>query len=252
MKLTPYRVICNKLAHPLRIAVVADVHADYTKPILPLLRQARPDWILIPGDLTEQSELNAGAEQTLHFLSACRELAPVVYAAGNHEVGCFHSGNPDPHPSPVPLPTAFRQALERLDILSVENEYREKDGILFCGLGTGIHEGKNEPPAEVLDRLRCLPKDRLRILLCHHPEYYPTHLRGLDMDLIVCGHAHGGQWRLLGRGIYAPGQGLFPRYTAGLHGGNCVISRGISGCTWIPRIWNPPEIPLITLGPDRT
>ena len=68
------------------------------------------------------------------------------------------------------------------------------------------------------------------------------------MDLIVCGHAHGGQWRLFGRGIYAPGQGLFPRYTSGLHGGVCVISRGLSGCTRIPRIFNPPEIPLIEFG----
>lgn len=250
MKLTPYRVLCEKTTVTRRIAVVADVHADFEGPTLPLLRQAKPDLILIPGDLTEQSEIASGGAGSLRFLSACRELAPVVYTSGNHEVGCFHSGNPVRPPSPIPLPTAYRKELAARGILSLENEWREQDEILFCGLGTGIGNGKNEPNSAVLASFRALPTDRPKILLCHHPEYYPTHLRKLGMDLIVCGHAHGGQWRLFGRGVYAPGQGLFPRYTAGLHGGHCVISRGASGHTRIPRIFNEPEIPLITFGPS--
>lgn len=249
MKLTPYRVQCEKVNAPMHIAVLADVHADFGKPVLPLLQNAKPDLILIPGDLTEQWEILDGGTDSLEFLSRCREIAPVVYAAGNHEVGCFRHGNSDRTPSPQPLPDAYRQELERRGILSVENEYREQDGILFCGLGTGIHDGKNIPDPTLLETFRRLPADRPKILLSHHPEYYPTALCDLGMDLIVCGHAHGGQWRIFGRGVYAPGQGIFPRYTAGLHGGNCVISRGVSGCTRIPRIFNPPEIPLIRFGP---
>lgn len=248
MKLTPYRVPCSKLERVLRIAVAADIHADFARPILPLLHETKPDLILIPGDLTEQQEILAGGAESLRFLSACRELAPVVYAAGNHEVGCYRAGNPVRHPSPQPLPPAYRQELEARGILSVENECRELNGMLFCGLGTGIHDGKNEPDPTVLAQFRALPDGRVKILLCHHPEYYPTVLADLGMDLIVCGHAHGGQWRFFGRGVYAPGQGLFPRYTTGLHGGHCVISRGISGCTRIPRIFNAPEIPLISFG----
>lgn len=249
MKLTPYRVECAKLKKELRVAVVADIHADFDKPILPLLREAKPDLILIPGDLTEQWEILDGGKDSLRFLSRCREIAPVVYAAGNHEVGCFRHGNPERAPIPQPLPDDYRRALEAIGVLSVENECRGQDGLLFCGLGTGICGDKNEPDPAVLDSFRRLPADRPKILLSHHPEYYPRHLRDLGMDLIVCGHAHGGQWRFFGCGIYAPGQGLFPRYTSGLHGGNCVISRGISGCTRIPRIFNPPEIPLILFGP---
>lgn len=248
MKLTPYRVECAKLKKMLRVVVLADIHADFDKPILPLLREAAPDLILIPGDLTERREILSGGAASLRFLAACRESAPVVYAAGNHEVGCFHHGNPDRRPSPLPLPDAYRRSLESLGILSVENECREQDGILFCGLGTGIHGSRNEPDSAVLDSFRALPSDRPKILLSHHPEYYPLYLRDLGFDLIVCGHAHGGQWRFFGHGVYAPGQGLFPRYTSGLHGGNCVISRGVSGCTQIPRIFNEPEIPLILFG----
>ena len=248
MKLTPYRVECAKLKKVLRVAVLADVHADFDKPILPLLREAAPDLILIPGDLTERREILSGGAASLRFLSACRELAPVVYASGNHEVGCFHHGNPDRCPSPQPLPENYLRELSSRGILSVENECRESGGILFCGLGTGIHGDRNEPDPAVLDLFRTLPSDRPKVLLSHHPEYYPRYLRDLDFDLIVCGHAHGGQWRFFGRGVYAPGQGLLPRYTSGLHGGVCVISRGVSGCTRIPRIFNEPEIPLILFG----
>lgn len=247
MKLTPYRVACAKLPSPcgwqsLRMStrIFPCRSASFA--------QAKPDLILIPGDLTEQREIRAGGAESLRFLAALRELAPVVYAAGNHEVGCFHADNPDRRPSPQPLPADYRAALAACGVLSVENECRGQNGILFCGLGTGIHDGKNEPDAALLDRFRALPPDPVKILLCHHPEYYPAYLADLGMDLIVCGHAHGGQWRLFGRGIYAPGQGLFPRYTSGLHGGVCVISRGLSGCTRIPRIFNPPEIPLIEFG----
>jgi predicted MPP superfamily phosphohydrolase len=70
------------------------------------------------------------------------------------------------------------------------------------------------------------------------------------MDLIVCGHAHGGQWRLFGRGVYAPGQGLFPKYTSGVLDGVCVISRGLGNHTRVPRIFNPPELVLISLSPS--
>ena len=89
-----------------------------------------------------------------------------------------------------------------------------------------------------------------KILLCHHPEYVPRYLQNRCIDLIVSGHAHGGQWRYYSRrrqewrGIYAPGQGLLPKLTEGIHG-NHVISRGLSNNTPIPRLNNPPELVYI-------
>lgn len=248
MKITHYRVACEKQKQTIRIAVVADLHADFAKPVLPVLRREHPDYILIPGDLTEAEEIAAGGDDSLRFLSACREIAPTVYSLGNHEVGCCHSGNPLRKAEPVPLPEAYRKEVEARNILLVDNTCREADGILFCGLGTGIRGAENCPDKPFLTKLQELPREKVRILLCHHPEYYVPYLRKIGLDLTVCGHAHGGQWRIFGQGIYAPGQGLFPKYTAGILDGRCVISRGISGCTRIPRIFNPPEIPIITFG----
>lgn len=87
-----------------------------------------------------------------------------------------------------------------------------------------------------------------RILLSHHPEYYPQYLKDLKIDLVLSGHCHGGQWRYYSpfrkvwQGIYGPGQGLFPRLTSGVHDGKLVVSRGLSNPSIVPRINNPTEI----------
>lgn len=77
------------------------------------------------------------------------------------------------------------------------------------------------------------------VLLSHHPEYYPLVPEGVD--LILSGHAHGGQWRIFGRGVWSPGQGLLPRWTRGVYD-RMVVSAGLSNTTWMPRIGNPTEV----------
>ena len=88
--------------------------------------------------------------------------------------------------------------------------------------------------------------------MCHHPEVYRDHVAGRNIDFTVCGHAHGGQIQLFGRGLYAPGQGFFPKLTHGIHdGGHMMISRGMSNGTRAPRINNPYELILLTLEPEK-
>ena len=85
-------------------------------------------------------------------------------------------------------------------------------------------------------------KEGFKLLLCHHPEYYSKYIKDIDVDLTLSGHAHGGQWRILGQGIFAPGQGIFPKYTSGLIDGRLIVSRGLGNTHRIPRINNKPEI----------
>ena len=84
-----------------------------------------------------------------------------------------------------------------------------------------------------------------KVLICHHPEYYPKYLKDMPIDIIVSGHAHGGQWRFFGRGVFAPGQGLFPKYTSGVYDGRLVVSRGLKKTIIPPRIFNPREVVII-------
>lgn len=93
---------------------------------------------------------------------------------------------------------------------------------------------------------------RYRILLSHHPEYWCLEepmLSNRDIDLVLSGHAHGGQFRLFGQGFFAPGQGWFPKYTSGIHHGKygrMIISKGMANTVKMaPRLFNPTEVVYI-------
>ena len=76
-------------------------------------------------------------------------------------------------------------------------------------------------------------------------------LKDRKIDLVLSGHAHGGQIRVMGQGIFSPGQGLFPKYTAGIHRGkygSMVISRGLSNpYSYVPRLGNPCEVVYVEM-----
>ena len=101
---------------------------------------------------------------------------------------------------------------------------------------------------KVPERLSALEREQgVRILLCHKPEWYWKYLRSRDLDLVVAGHAHGGQIRLGHQGVYAPGQGLFPKWTRGVVDHRMIISAGAGNPAHMPRWGNPCEVLLIRL-----
>ena len=128
----------------------------------------------------------------------------------------------------------------------MDNESQPWEGLRICALSSGINGRENKPNAQALASFT--KESGYRILLCHHPEYYVPYIKDTEIELTVCGHAHGGHWRWFGKGIYAPGQGLFPKFTAGIHDGRCIISRGLGNHTWIPRICNNPELVILCFG----
>ena len=96
-------------------------------------------------------------------------------------------------------------------------------------------------------------QEGFRLLMCHHPEYYQAQVAGYDIELTVSGHAHGGQIQLLGRGLYAPGQGMLPKWTDGFYfDGRLLVSRGMTNSTRAPRLFNPCELILLHLKGSET
>jgi len=94
-------------------------------------------------------------------------------------------------------------------------------------------------------------KNNFTILLHHQPEYIAEDAKKTDIDLIVCGHTHGGQIQLpfIG-GVIAPNQGLFPKYDKGefdLDGTKMIVCAGLSNPVFIPRINNQVEIGVVTI-----
>lgn len=231
----------------LRIAVASDLHNSAYDDILPLIAEAQPDIIVVPGDLggsmtdlevadgnLTQRYIEEGRrnEVGFAFLAEASRIAPVYCSVGNHEVSVSERN---------------REKYAEAGAVLLDDSYVKLGGITLGGLSSGGAHGlwhKSDPPdLEWLEGFAAL--DGLKILLCHHPEYWCRHIVGTDVALTVSGHAHGGQWRLFGQGVFAPGQGILPRYTSGVHRRNeqyLLVSRGLRKETEVPRINNPPEV----------
>lgn len=204
-----------RITQELTLAVVADLHDGAFEDVLPQLQGC--DAILIPGDLIDRH--SGGYARGLAFLDAAVPIAPVFYAIGNHEWR---------HP-------AFGEywpQVQARPVTVLDDSYVAFGGIVIGGLSARKDKKAAIPFVADMARENCF-----RLLMCHHPEYYARHIAPFDIDLTLAGHAHGGQVRIGHQGIYAPGQGLFPRYTSGFyHGGRLLVSRGMTNATWAPRL----------------
>ncbi len=260
MRLTRYTLETPRLTAPVRVAVIADLHDRPYDELLILLYDIAPDLILLPGDITGRLDAPPDTPRPgLGLLADAAAIAPTVYALGNHEVGGSHehlrrrpAGGGKP---PFVMSPHFQSVIDRSGALLLDNTWRTvtlRNGnrLAIGGLGSGLIYPDRAPRTAWLRDFAAAPLPR--ILLCHHPEYHPAYIAPLGLDLTVAGHAHGGQWRFFGRGVYAPDQGIFPRYTSGIHRGNLIISRGVvNSVPPIPRLFNPPEVLEITLTPGR-
>jgi predicted MPP superfamily phosphohydrolase len=248
MKNTFYKIESATFSRNLRSALASDLHAQDYKSPLALLKEAKPDYILLGGDIFEAldgsySEKN---ETVFPFLEEVARIAPSFYCTGNHEDGAAHSefkGIKSFRGRGHRYSEDAINAIKSSGVRFLLDSYEIYDGIAFGGLASGLILEGHMPDLEFLEAFSRLSEPK--VLLCHHPEYYEPYVKNLPIELTLSGHAHGGQWRFFGRGVYAPGQGLFPKYTSGIHDGRFIISRGLKRTLIPPRIFNPTEIVII-------
>ena len=214
--------------HGIRLAQVADLHSQVPESLMDALIEKKPTAVLFTGDVVHGKDK---CEEGLRFLRDCAARFPTFCSLGNHE---FKYG------------ADFRDSIRKTGATLLDDRYVETNGLVIGGLTTGFAKEaqgtfRKTPPPDLswLDGF-CARKG-YRILLSHHPEYFDL-LKDYDIDLILSGHAHGGQWRILGIPFFAPGQGFFPRYTSGFYGGKMFVSRGVSNSVELPRIFNKPEL----------
>lgn len=243
------RVACKKAsAHtrPLSIVQISDLHNQnfgLRQTILcRKIQTLRPDLIAITGDLVD----HAPYQHAMTFIKNVSKLCPVYYVRGNHE---SLAGN---YEEQEMLLRSFG-----VTILKNESAVFTKYGrtCQITGLDDPIFQGLDadylSTVKQTLDRLSAnLPQQPsvgadFQILLAHRPELFHLY-SSYPYDLVLCGHAHGGQFRLPGiGGLYAPNQGIFPKYTSGLHrenGTTEIISRGLGNSSFPLRLFNFPEI----------
>ncbi len=204
-----------RVREPLTLALVADLHDAPIEPVLPMLAGA--DAILIVGDLVERHD--GTYANAIRFVEAAPDIAPTFYAIGNHERKLKQIADYWPH-------------VERSRVTVLDDRFVAFRGIALGGLTSRKHKAVQ---TEFLTDMAQF--DGFRLLMCHHPEYFPLHLQGRDIDLTISGHAHGGQVRIGKQGLYSPGQWWLPKWTSGFYFDNKLfVSRGMTNATWAPRI----------------
>lgn len=230
------------IRNAIKIAFVSDLHEYKAEPVIEIIKQNTPEIILLGGDIVHNTQQY---ERGVELFIATAALCPTYCCLGNHEQ-VFKDDI-------IPL-------IAKTGVIPLDNAAVQYKDINIGGLSSPVRktylgdelQTKDDIVEKKPDIAWLYEYERLngyKLLLCHQPEFYNKHIRETSVDLILSGHAHGGQWRFGNQGFFAPGQGFFPKYTAGIHENRLIISRGIGNSYIIPRINNNPEIIILTIFP---
>ena len=233
----------------MRIALVTDLHScKYgagQKTLIDAIDREKPDIILLGGDIFDDKIPD---DNTKTFLTAIAKRYPCYYVTGNHEYWSRRAG----------------EMLEWLEANGIEDIGGKTICVNFNGNEINL-SGLNDPDearytgdgdgmATELERAKNARDDKaFTMLLTHRPSFVNLY-KDAGFDLILAGHAHGGQWRIPGllNGTFAPDEGWLPKFAGGLYsldnGGAMIVSRGLAReSTRVPRIFNRPELVIVEL-----
>lgn len=250
LQISNYKIVNNNIPvdfNNYKIVQISDFHNNQsnalTNDLIKKIEKQKPNIIVLTGDLVDSNKTNV--EVAINFIKKINTVAPIYYVSGNHEASISDY-------------TKFKEQLLENKVIILENKTEvlkiNESSINLMGIDDPrmAHESfisDSEIVKVELDNVK-YNSDKYNILLSHRPELFDIYVEK-EIDLILTGHAHGGQIRIpfIG-GIVAPNQGFFPKYTNGVFKKNkttMVVSRGI-GNSIIPfRINNRPELVVITL-----
>ena len=243
-----YTIQTDKLSTRIRIALITDLHSckygEGQQELIDAIDAQAPDLVAFAGDIFDD---DIPDDNTEHLLQGIAKKYPCYYVTGNHE---FWSG--------ADAFAVKMSILKKYDvtILSGETEVIAANGgiINICGVDDPAQSEKNMDPfiSQLESAEGSARSEYYTVLLSHRPELLELYAE-YDFDLVLCGHAHGGQWRIPGvlNGLLAPNQGLFPKYAGGEYQSGSttmIVSRGLAReTTVVPRLFNPPELVIVDL-----
>ena len=264
-RVTHYTIESQKFkgfSRDLNLIFLSDLHnrvyGEKNEPLLQAIRNEKPDLILIGGDMLVGKE-DASNDIALDFTSQLPEIAPVLYATGNHEQRMREK--PEIYQAAY---ADYRQQLKDRGVLFLENgSCRIEAGTVLLEISgvelpSASYKKLKKLPIQASDIAEYLHKDSVsvtedsvyRILLAHNPAYMNAY-KGWGADLILSGHLHGGVMRLPGiGGVITPQAFLFPKYSGEMtkEGEQTIIvSRGLGTHTINIRLFNQPEVVSICL-----
>lgn len=242
--LRTYTVVSPKLTAEVRLAVVTDFHSsDNADDVVAMTASCAPDAVLMVGDMFDDDIANRPTERTLSLMRQLSALYPCYYVSGNHEAW---TGEMD---------ALYQQTEEAgVTVLRMSSGVLTVRGqrIALCGIPDPyemVFSGAPDTEEQIRQAMENVDSADFTVLLAHRPELLAKYAQ-FPLDLVVSGHAHGGQVRIPGvlNGLYAPNQGWFPKLAGGAYtqdGTTLIVSRGLAVRTRLPRIFNRPEVVLV-------
>lgn len=242
--LRTHTVVSPKLTAEVRLAVVTDFHSsDNVDDVAAMVASCAPDAVLLVGDLFDDDTQNRPTERTLSLMRQLSALYPCYYVPGNHEAWTSE------------MDALYQQTEEAgVTVLRMSSGVLTVCGqrIALCGIPDPyemVFSGAPDTEEQIRQALEGVDSADFTVLLAHRPELLAKYAQ-FPVDLVVSGHAHGGQVRIPGllNGLYAPNQGWFPKLAGGAYtqdGTTLIVSRGLAVRTWLPRIFNRPEVVLV-------
>lgn len=249
--ITNYCVNNTKNDAKLKFVVITDLHnkeyGEKNADLAELVKEQNPDFIAVCGDMVNRGDPDTTKMKDV--LEKLSKIAPTYCCLGNHERN-----------NAAKFGTDFKSETNSTGAVLLDNEYIKftKNGksVLIGGMSDypyyEFYTLDDDVPSRTLwEEFAEKAKNNFTILLHHQPEYIAEDAKKTDIDLIVCGHTHGGQIQLpfIG-GVIAPNQGLFPKYDKGefdLDGTKMIVCAGLSNTVFIPRINNQVEIGVVTV-----
>lgn len=235
------------------IVQISDLHnAKFGKnnqKLVDRIRECEPDMIVLTGDLVDSNHTNV--DRAVQFVDEIVKICPVYYVTGNHEYW-LEASEYDELMSGLTGAGAVILDDQVVEISSGDAKFRLvglDDRSLSDGtLGTLLNDQAGQKE-ETADNENSGEKE-LTVVLAHEPQYLARYA-STGVDLVLSGHAHGGQFRLpFVGGIVAPDQGFLPEYTAGeyyMNGTEMIVSRGLGNSVIPVRLFNYPEIVCVEL-----
>lgn len=243
-----YTVVSPKLTAEVRLAVVTDFHSsDNADDVVAMVASCAPDAVLLVGDMFDDDTQNRPTERTLSLMRQLSAQYPCYYVSGNHEAW---TGEMD---------ALYQQTEEAgVTVLRMSSGVLTVRGqrIALCGIPDPyemVFSGAPDTEEQIRQAMENADSADFTVLLAHRPELLAKYAQ-FPLDLVVSGHAHGGQVRIPGvlNGLYAPNQGWFPKLAGGAYtqdGTTLIVSRGLAVRTRLPRIFNRPEVVLVRCVP---
>ncbi|MBE5943775.1 MAG: metallophosphoesterase [Lachnospiraceae bacterium] len=248
LKTVYYKLDSEKINSPVTIALITDLHSDWygknQKTLVEAIDEAKPDIVLLGGDIFDDEKSYKNTETFLREIAVKYDC---YYVTGNHE----YWGKDIDNILSIVESYGITILSGDCEVVLINGQVINICGVDDVDVDTYV-SGSKSTETQIKELGEKVNFNNYTILLSHRPEIIDTYKK-YDFDLVLCGHAHGGQWRIPGilNGLYSPHQGIFPDYAGGRYdyaSGTMIVSRGLAReSTPAPRIFNRPELVIIEL-----